>query len=306
MIEVDGVRKAFGDKIAVDDLSFRVSEGRIYGLIGPNGAGKTTTLRMLSTLMLPDRGTIRIGGIDIARDPRAVRPILGYMPDHFGTFGSLTALEYLEYFARMYGLAGARREAAIDGVLELTDLGAVADRPSEALSTGVKRRLSLAKTLLPDPKILILDEPAAGLDPRARIEIRALLVEMKSMGKTIVISSHILADIEEIASEVGIIEEGKLVAGGSIQTLKAGLARGTWVEIRVGEGQRERAAEILSSLDGIGSVLGADPFRIDLASHPPNAILEALVRGGIEVLSFRRETPSLEDIFIASTKGKVS
>src|SRR5262249_55335484 len=204
-----------------DSLNLQIPEGEIFGFIGPNGAGKTTTIRMLATLLLPTKGEIRIAGMNPEEEPREVRRMIGYMPDAFGVYPDLTVNEYLDFFAAAYKIAPDKRSTLIDDVLELTDLTQKKKELVEALSRGMKQRLCLAKTLLHDPSILLLDEPASGLDPRARIEIRELLKELKKMKKTILISSHILSELSDFCTSIGIIEKGKLVVAGSLDDIEA-------------------------------------------------------------------------------------
>ena len=206
VISLPGIDKYFDDKRAVADFHLRVARGAIFGLIGPNGAGKTTSLKMVATLIKPDAGVIRVCGHDLADGVAVVRLLVGYMPDAFGGFRGLSCEEYLQFFGRAYHLGDKQLAERIDAVLALTDLESMRQDFTTALSTGVRQRLALAKTLLHDPEVLILDEPASGLDPRARIETRSLLRELRVMGKTILISRHILADLDEVCTDVAIIE----------------------------------------------------------------------------------------------------
>jgi ABC-2 type transport system ATP-binding protein len=219
VIRVRGLSKRYGDFQAISRVSFDVEEGEIFGFIGPNGAGKTTTIRILATLMLPSAGSARILGWDVTEHPEKVRSALGYMPDRWGVYPDITVAEYLEFFAAAYGTPRRERAKVIGGVMELTDLTALRERLVEALSKGMKQRLCLAKTLIHDPRLLLLDEPADGLDPRARIELRELLRELAAMGKTIVISSHILTELSDLVTSVGIVEQGRLVMAGEVGTI---------------------------------------------------------------------------------------
>jgi ABC-2 type transport system ATP-binding protein len=311
MIDLTGVVKIYDGKPAVDGVDLHVGRGRIHGLIGPNGAGKTTTLKMLATLIKPDRGTVRIAGLDLPDGVAAARRLLGYMGDHQGSFRGFSAEEYLAYFGRLHRLSGAGLRRRIGDVLDLTDLGAVRDERVSALSQGMRQRLALAKTLLHDPELLILDEPASGLDPRARIEIRELLRELSRMGKTVVISSHILADLEDICTDIAIIEQGKLVMSGELEEIRqnARAAARRSVRVRVAPGDGPRALEALRGLAGaaVAEAPGgpAGELRVDLDGAGGNAVLAELIARGIEVLSFSEERTSLEAIFMDSTRGAV-
>ena len=314
MISLQGVTKHYDDKVAVDDVHLAIESGTVFGLIGPNGAGKTTTLKMLATLVKPDSGSIEVDGHDVVGDVREVRRLFGYMPDQFGMFRGLSCVEYLEFFGRMYDLDGSELRQRVDDVLELTDLTKLRDDVTSGLSTGVRQRLALAKTLLHDPKILYLDEPASGLDPRARIEIRSLLGELAAMGKTIVISSHILADLEEICDEVGMIEKGRLVWSGNLETLAADsvaesekTGRKIHCIVEVNEPDRDSALQILEALDGV-DVTNSSSKKLDLEldDRRGNRILEALIRAEIEVTAFRLERVSLETLFLHRTTGEIS
>ena len=211
-VQIEGLWVAYGRTVAVRDLSFAIPQGEVFGFIGPNGAGKTSTIRVLATLLRPAYGRAFIGGVDVLRYPQEVRRKIGYMPDSFGVYEDLTVNEYLHFFAAAYRITRDKRAAVVNGVLELTDLGHKRDSLVDVLSRGMKQRLGLARVLLHDPDVLLLDEPASGRDPRARIEMRELLKELKSMGKTILISSHILHELSQFCTRIGIIEQGQLVA----------------------------------------------------------------------------------------------
>lgn len=218
IIETKDLKKRYGKFDAVNGLSLEVPAGSIYGFVGPNGAGKTTTMRMLTTLTRPTAGQAWVAGHSVTQEPRAVRRAIGYMPDEFGVYDDMRVWEYLDFFAACYDIPESNRRRLIDDLLELVDLSHRRDDMVDKLSRGMKQRLSLARTLAHDPSILILDEPASGLDPRARVEIRELLVELSKMGKTIFFSSHILADVSEICTHIGIIEAGQMVAQGVCRT----------------------------------------------------------------------------------------
>jgi ABC-2 type transport system ATP-binding protein len=253
MIEIQKLTKNFGSLVAVSNLDLHIAPGDIFGFIGPNGAGKTTTMRILVTLMEPTSGAAFIDGLDVTKKGREVRRRVGYMPDFMGVYDDLKVFEYLEFFAAAFGIEYAKRQAIVDGVLELTDLVSKQDALVDSLSRGMQQRLGLARVLIHDPKVLILDEPASGLDPRARIEMRELLRELKRMGKTIMISSHILSELEEICDQVGIIEHGQLIFSGTIDEIRPRLGLASKVRVKV-LGDGSRALELLSVLPQIQSV----------------------------------------------------
>ena len=306
MVTLEGVTKTYAGKPAVEDLSLTVPKGSIFGLIGPNGAGKTTTLKMVATLIKPDRGTLRVNGHDLAKDVKRARSIMGYMPDSFGSFGGLTCEEYLRFFGRIHGWRAPTLEQRIEAVLDLTDLAGMRDQLASALSTGMRQRLSLAKTLLHDPEVLILDEPASGLDPRARIEIRSLLQELGKMGKTVLISSHILADLQEICTAVAIIEVGRVVWSGSLEEGRSAL-EGRRATVDVSEDDAPRA---LAAIRSLPSVEGAEAARgkidVKLKGTAGNEILAALIEAKVEVQAWSVDRKDLEDIFLERTRGIVS
>ena len=244
-VRTRGLTKRYGDLFAVDHLDLEVPRGSVFGLIGPNGAGKTTTFSILASLLSPTAGEVEVGGIDPVRDPRGVRRIVGYMPDVMGVYDGLRVAEYIEFFAAAYQVPHNRWPMLVDGLLELVDLADKRDAMVDSLSRGMKQRLSLARALVHDPEILILDEPASGLDPRARIDLRGLLGELAAMGKTVIISSHILAELEEMCSHVAILDAGRVLAQGAPRDIAAELSGQRTVLVRLagGEVQRHQVAD---------------------------------------------------------------
>ena len=308
MIRTYDLSKRYGDVLALDRVSLEVNEGEIYGYIGPNGAGKTTTLKILATLLAPTSGRAEVCGYEVGRESRRIRPLIGYMPDFFGVYEDMTVGEYLAFFAAAYGLKGERRTRILDEVLELTDLGPKRDTIVETLSRGMQQRLGLARTLVHDPKVLILDEPASGLDPRARIEIRELLKEVKRMGKTIMISSHILSELAELCDTVGILEKGQLLFSGSQEELKRKTATGSVVEVKVGERLGE-AAKLLGLHPLVEEVvMHEDHMHLTLSPQAEDHgfIAEQLVGNNYRLVALHEEEAKLEDIFMKVTKGIVS
>jgi ABC-2 type transport system ATP-binding protein len=308
MITLEGVTKLYGRKPAVDSLDLAIPPGSIFGLIGPNGAGKTTTLKMAATLIKPDQGKITVCGHDLRKDARGARRILGYMPDSFGAFGGLTCEEYLQFFGRIHGYRGGALASRIDQVSDLTDLARLRDQAVSALSTGMRQRLCLAKTLLHDPEVLILDEPASGLDPRARIEIRSLLKELGRMGKTVVISSHILADLEEISTDVAIVEEGKLVWAGSLDSIRKEIrAQRLEASIEVPEESAPLAVDVLKRLEFVESASAeGGAVKVKMRGRHGNRLLATLIDQAVEIHSYSEEKVDLEAIFLERTRGIVS
>ncbi|MFN3651669.1 MAG: ATP-binding cassette domain-containing protein [Armatimonadota bacterium] len=310
MVDIQHLRKEYSNNlVAVKDLSLQLDRGDIFGFIGPNGAGKTTTIKMLATLLRPTSGRAFIDGVDVTREPERVRGIIGYMPDNFGVYDDIKVWEYLDFFAAAYKIPRDKRPRIIDDVLELTDLTVKKDSYVEELSRGMKQRLCLAKTLVHDPQVLLLDEPASGLDPRARIEIKELLKELKSMGKTIIISSHILPELADFCNKIGIIEQGELIVSGDVTEIMRQVTGGHVLDIRVVADDLERAQEVLS---GIASVRGArvvdGDLKVDYVGEPDRSheVLTTLVTSGIRVRAFVEEQTDLEDIFMKVTRGVVS
>lgn len=307
MININHLHKEYKGLTAVKDLSLHLEAGDIFGFIGPNGAGKTTTIKMLATLLKPTSGTALIDGIDVVENPEAVRGRIGYMPAFFGIYDDMRVWEYLDFFAGAYRLPKPQRPRIIDDVLNLTDLGGKKDNYVEELSTGMKQRLCLAKTLIHDPKVLLLDEPASGLDPRARIEIKELFKELKAMGKTIIISSHILPELADFCNKVGIIERGELLVSGDVQDIMAQVTGGKTLEIRLLDGT-ERAMEILADAPGVRAVRPVNAhlhveFTGDLEAQAD--LNKLLVDSGLRVQTFSEQETDLEDIFMKVTKGLV-
>jgi ABC-2 type transport system ATP-binding protein len=308
MIKVENVSKYYKDFPAVLDVSFEIAKGEVFGFIGPNGAGKTTTIKMLSTLMLPSEGTLSIGGFDVTKEPHEVRRLIGYMPDSFGVYDDLLVWEYLDYFAALYRLSPAGRKRAISDVLELTGLTIKRNSQVMSLSRGMKQRLCLAKTLLHDPAVLMLDEPASGLDPHARIEIRELIRELCRMGKTVLVSSHILTELADFCTSIGIIEAGRLLAAGRIDEITARLAGNVVIDIRV-KGDPLIAMEVLAERTDITrTTCDGQVIRVEYGGKAEeiDELLEYLVGRGIRVLGFTRSEADLEDIFLKVTRGVVA
>jgi ABC-2 type transport system ATP-binding protein len=307
MIELRALHRYFGTTRAVDDVSFEVQRGQVFGFIGPNGAGKTTSMRILATLDLPTRGDAYVDGFSVVDDPDRVRGRLGFMPDYFGTYANVNVREYLDFFARAYGLTGSARTRAVDYVMDFTLLDTLAQKPTDGLSKGMKQRLCLGRAMIHDPAVLVLDEPAAGLDPRARIELRDMIGRLAADGKAILISSHILTELAEMCDTVGIIEQGQLLAVGSVQEMRKRLQPHATVKLTVlggaaavGEWLAKRADVEEVRVDG----------EIALVSHQGDreaevGLLRDLIEAGFAIVEFHAETKSLEDVFMHLTDGRV-
>jgi ABC-2 type transport system ATP-binding protein len=307
-IETRSLTRRFGKVIAVDDLNLNVPAGSLFGLIGPNGAGKTTTLRMLAGLLEPTAGEIVINGRVANHDWRQLRRQIGYMPDFFGVYEDMLVWEYLDFFARCYDLPAARRRQVTDELLELVDLAGKRDTYVQTLSRGMQQRLCLAHVLVHDPQVLLLDEPASGLDPRARVEMRELLRELGAMGKTIVVSSHILMELAELCDSVGIIEKGRLVASGRLDEIAREAKQGRRLRLKV-ISARDEAERVLRDQPGVGQVYEGNGFlEVEFLGddEATAALLETLVARGVRVISFSEMTSDLEDVFLRLTKGEVA
>jgi ABC-2 type transport system ATP-binding protein len=305
-IEVIGLEKKYGKTTAVDRLSFEIAPGEAVGLLGPNGSGKTTLLRMLATLLKPTSGYARVMDLDGRFQAPKIRRLLGFMPDQAAMEEDLSVEEYLDFFASLNGQAGAQKSARVKGLVDLLDLGPVRDRATAALSRGMQQRVGLARTLIQDPAILLLDEPAANLDPRSRVEILAVLRELRRMGKTIVISSHILPELEDLCTRVVILHQGKLAFAGPLSEAAARFRTKRRVELRV-EGDSTKLRESLAGNPGVAEVGGADGWiQITLKEDQQDIafIARRAVELGLAVLALREEVPGLEEIFMQLTKEK--
>jgi len=307
IVETINLTKRYGKLVALNNLGLQIEEGECFGYIGPNGAGKTTTIKILATLLQPTWGEARVCDHVIGYESRKIRPLIGYVPDFFGAYEDMVVQEYLEFFASAYNITGQKRTTVVGDVLELTDLTSRRDGLVDSLSRGMQQRLSIARVLLHDPKVLLLDEPASGLDPRARIEIRELLKELKRMGKTIIISSHILHELAELCTTVGIIERGELLFHGSIDDAVRRARVGLRLHVRV-VGQQERASQLLSSTDGVRSVEEHDGqllVELDEQIEDYSFVARTLLDNGLKLRELREEQINLETAFMRLTKGVV-
>lgn len=314
IIDIQNLTITYNNRRAVDDVSLTVEEGDIFGFVGPNGAGKTSTIRVMATLLEPKIGDILIGGESVKTNPVAVQHIIGYMPDVFGVYNDMQVWEYLDFFGACYNLPENERKVLIGDLLELVDLTNRRDDKVQQLSQGLKQRLSLARTLLHDPEVLILDEPAAGLDPRARVEIRELLRELAKMGKTIFFSTHILSDVTEICTRVGILEAGKLVAYGAIDDLQQQLIPTRKIQISVlGDGNstvillnKHHLITNVTLLESIKTNQSEIHFDFSGSEEEKSALLAELVAEKIPVIRFAEDQQNMENVFMRATKGIVS
>jgi ABC-2 type transport system ATP-binding protein len=326
MLELDGLVRHYDGVCAVDGVSFSVERGKVLGFIGPNGAGKTTTMRILATLDTPQRGDARIGGYSVIDDPKNARAITGFMPDYAGVYANTTVAEYLDFFARAYGLRAGERRQAVESIIEFMGIGDLRERDVESLSKGLKQRVALGRALVHDPQLLILDEPAANLDPRARIEFRTLIRELAADGKTIVLSSHILTELAEICDVVAVIEKGKILATGTVQEILQGVRRRRTLSVRLARSHDAKSHDTTShdasphdarSHDGIERFLHEQPdvrniheaggrvqFEFDGGDDDQAALVGRIVAAGFPVLEFTAVGAGLEDLFIEITGAK--
>jgi ABC-2 type transport system ATP-binding protein len=308
MIQTINLTKRYGDVMALSNLNLQIEEGDCFGFIGPNGAGKTTTIKILATLLKPTWGEARIDGLSVGPvNARQVRQIVGYVPDYFGSYEDMVVKEYLGFFAAAYGIHGEQREQAIRDVLDLTDLHYKAEAEVNSLSRGMQQRLSVARVLLHDPKVLLLDEPAAGLDPRARIEIRELLKELHRMGKTILISSHILLELADLVTNVGIIEQGELKFTGTSDEMLERAKAGLVVHVSVAD-RMEDAASRIRQTDGVQQAEitnGHIRVALDEQHSDPSLIAHRLIEDGFALTGLEEEKVNLETAFMRLTKGLV-
>ncbi len=311
-IEIRNLNRFFGKLKAVNNVSFRAYAGQVLGFIGPNGAGKTTTMRILATLDVPTSGDAFIGGSSVVDDPDRVRRILGFMPDSFGRYANMNVVEYLDFYARAYGFKGARRRDAVERVLVFTELRKLAEKKTDTLSKGMTQRLGLGRTLVHDPDVLILDEPAAGLDPRARVEVRELIRLLATqLQKTVLISSHILTELGEICDSAAIIEAGRILASGSIEEIrreqreKRGNVDVPTITIRVSAGE-DALQRWLAEQPNVTTVKSAGPmltFGYSGDDQSQHELLKQILANEFPVIEFYRKSESLEDAFMAITRG---
>ena len=307
MLQLDGLVRHFQDVRAVDGVSFSVERGMVLGFIGPNGAGKTTTMRILATLDTPQHGDARIGGYSVVDQPADVRKITGFMPDYAGMYANTTVIEYLDFFARAYGLRGDARRRAVENIIEFMGIGELKECLIESLSKGLKQRVALGRAIIHDPAVLILDEPAANLDPRARIEFRTLIRELAADGKTILLSSHILTELSEMCDIVAVIEHGRILAIGTVQEILEGLRRRRILSVRL-SGSHDGVERFLLEQPGVLNVHEAGgrlQFEFDGGDGDQVSLVSRLVAAGFPVLEFSAHEADLEDLFIEITGGRV-
>jgi ABC-2 type transport system ATP-binding protein len=307
IVRTSGLIKRYPGTVAVAGLDLDIAEGEIFGLVGPNGAGKTTTLRILATLLRPTAGEAEIAGISVTKNPDAARRVLGFMPDVFGVYDDMKVWEYLDFFARCYGIPASRRRQMIGDLLDLVDLGDKRNSYVQGLSRGMQQRLCLAHTLVHDPQVLLLDEPASGLDPRARVELRELLRELRSLGKTILISSHILPELEELCTSVAIVDHGRVLAQGRVADIERRLRAGAVLRVK-----------LLVEEPALGSArawFAEQPFVASASVNPDGTIeigfrgddqatarlLAAAVGAGLPIMTFARAASDLEELFLQVT-----
>ena len=307
VIKTVNLTKRYGQLVALSNLNLEIAEGDCFGFIGPNGAGKTTTIKILATLLQPTWGEARVCGHVVGYQSRQIRPLLGYVPDYFGAYEDMVVQEYLEFFAAAYNINGAERVKVVGDVLELTDLAYKHDAPVDGLSRGMKQRLSIARVLLHDPKVLLLDEPAGNLDPRARVELRELLKTLRTMGKTIIISSHILPELQDLCNTVGIIEQGELLYSGPWTDIVRKARRGTIVHVGVSSNSTSAAAILSEDPNVVGVESKGDHLEVTLRDgiNDYSFVANKLVQGGYKLTLFREEEVNLETAFMRLTKGMV-
>ncbi len=308
MIETHDLTKMYGEMYALNRLNLTLNQGDVYGFIGPNGAGKTTTMRILATLLNPSWGEATVCGYSIYTASKEIRRVIGYMPDFFGVYDDMKVIEYLEFFAAAYRIKGAARRKICEEVLELVDLTYKRDALVTSLSRGMTQRLGLARTLLHDPQVLLLDEPASGLDPRARIEMRGLLKELRSMGKTILVSSHILPELADICNKIGIIEQGCLLVNGEVTEVMKRVRTDVVLNINVAERLTE-AADYLESqpeVEAVDEKAGVLIVKLRPGVHQYGFLASRILENGFELTLFKEDEINLETAFLHLTKGITS
>lgn len=305
-VQTFNLTRVYGTNIALNELNLTVNRGDLFGFIGSNGAGKTTTLRILATFLAPSGGRAQVLGHDVVKGADAVRHVIGYMPDFFGVYKDMEVTEYLDFFGACYKIPSSKREKTVNDVLELVGLSEKRGALIGALSRGMQQRLGLARVLIHDPQLLLLDEPASGLDPRARIEVMAILQELQRLGKTIIISSHILSELQTLCNRVAIIEKGKLIYTGPVQGVRDQMATGQiyWVTVKENSA---KALELLKARPEVAEAVPVDgQVRITFKDHDmdPGFIAETLVHGGLRLTGLWEDELGLEEVFLRVTKGE--
>jgi ABC-2 type transport system ATP-binding protein len=306
VIETIKLTKMYGSLIAANEISLKLSEGDVFGFIGPNGSGKTTTMRMIATLLAPDYGEAYVCGQSIYTNPQEIRRLVGYMPDFFGVYDDMTVIEYLEFFASTYRINGPARRKVCEEKLELVDMSFKRDAMVSQLSRGQTQRVGLARTLLHEPQVLLLDEPASGLDPRARIEMRNLLKRLGQLNKTVIVSSHILPELADVCTRVGMIEKGILIVDGYVEEVMQKARQAILLFIKVKD-RHEQAAQLLEQHDLVSNVeMRSDTIVATLKDRlcDYSVLNSALIEAGFQVKQFREEDVNLETAFMELTKGK--
>lgn len=306
MIDVEGVTKRFGQVYALREASLHVREGEIFGLVGPNGAGKSTLMLILATLMLPDNGKVRVGEWDVVQHPMEVRRLIGYMPDFFGVYDHLTVTEYLQFYADCYGIDQKQAQKMIPDLLQRVRLQDKAEEYVDDLSRGMKQRLGLARTLIHDPKLLILDEPASGLDPRARVELREILKELRALGKTILISSHILPELEDMCDSIGVMSGGRIVQSGTVAEIQESFG-GRQLQIKLLSGAQQVAAWLNAQYGLQAEVLDEQRLSCAIAGGEEEqvSLVRGLVEAGFPLMQVWEEAQDLEELFLSITQQEV-
>lgn len=305
MIKIKHLTKKYGQFTALNDLNMSIAKGTVYGFVGPNGAGKTTTMSILATLLNPTSGSAEVGGYEVTEKPDEVRRLIGYMPDFFGVYDQFKTTEYLDFYGASYGIPRSERLQLIPQLLELVNLTDKADAYVDSLSRGMKQRLCLARCLVHDPELLILDEPASGLDPRARIEMREILKELKAMGKTIIISSHILPELAEMVDEIGVIEHGTLIASGNVRDIQNRINATRLLHIRTNERQEELVAFLRDEAHVVHAELDERGIQVHFNGQDEEqmALLKKLIDRQFNIISFSEHQSDLEDVFLEITRG---
>ncbi len=309
MLKLEGLTRYYGSFLALDHLDMTIGDGELHGFVGPNGAGKTTTMRILSTLLLPSSGTATLNGVEVSKSPKEIRKMMGYMPDFFGVYDRLKAWEYLEFYARCYGFSYGERMRMIDSLLELVNLMDKRDTYVDVLSRGMKQRLCLARALIHDPSLLILDEPASGMDPRARAEMKGILKTLKEMGKTVFISSHILPELSEMCDSLTIIDHGKLVFSGSVEALENHMSGRAPIKVRIAENGEEapmeKASGILKQFPGVTGISREEHATLSVhfdGDDKAAAQLLGQLTAQVPVADFHRVPMNLEKVFMEVTQ----